>query len=263
MSSEKPVAHTRETRQQTVVDYVFRQGSASINSLVDLTGVSNMTVHRDVDELARRGLLRKYRGGVSAMPSTVFESNAEYRMSANAAAKRLIAVQALDHVEPGMSVLLDDSTSALALARLLHNVTPLTVATNYLAAIDELKEVDELRLICIGGDYSITHDSFLGMQSLEAIERLSVDIAFVSTSAMTSQMTFHQEPEIVMIKRAMLASARKKVLLMDSSKLERSALHRLAPLDEFDLLIIDYDIHAHLVDELRSRVRVQVAAERE
>ncbi|GAA3556450.1 DeoR/GlpR family DNA-binding transcription regulator [Amycolatopsis ultiminotia] len=259
MPSEKTVPHSRESRQQRLTDHVFHHGSATIGELVDLLNVSMMTVHRDIDELARRGLLRKYRGGVSAMPSTVFESNAEYRLNANADAKRLIAMNAVEHVEPGMSVLLDDSTSALALARLLVDVTPLTVATNYLAALDVLKGVDELRLICIGGDYSHTHDSFLGMQSIEAIERLSVDITFVSTSAMTTQMTFHQEPEIVMIKRAMLASARQKVLLMDASKMSRTALHRLTPVDEYDLLIVDQDIDPQYADELRSRVTVEIA----
>ena len=259
MSSEKPASHPRENRQQRLTEHVFKQGSATIGELVDLLGVSMMTVHRDIDELSRRGLVRKYRGGVSAMPSTVFESNAEYRMNAHVDAKRVIAMHAVEQVEPGMSVLLDDSTSALALARLLVEVTPLTVATNYLAAIDALKNVHELRLICIGGDYSPTHDSFLGMQSIESIERLSVDIAFVSTSAMTTSMSFHQEPEIVMIKRAMLASARHKVLLMDHSKMNRTALHRLAPLDDYDLLIVDEEADPHYVDELRGRVEVQVA----
>ncbi|MFE0024751.1 DeoR/GlpR family DNA-binding transcription regulator [Amycolatopsis sp. NPDC059021] len=262
MSSEKPTsgsAHSRDRRQQMLVDTIFSKGSASILELVRLSGVSHMTVHRDVDELVRKGLVRKYRGGVSAMPSTVFESNAEYRMQAHAEAKASIARRALDEVEPGMSVLLDDSTSALALAKLLGEVTPLTVATNYLGALDLLKQLDEVRLICIGGDYSSTHDSFLGMQSLEAIERLSVDVAFVSTSAMNTEQTFHQEPEIVMIKRAMLASARQKVLLMDSSKMSRAALHRLAPLSDFDLLIVDAGTDRHVLDELRNRVKVAVA----
>jgi DeoR/GlpR family transcriptional regulator of sugar metabolism len=263
MVSDKPVgggsAHSRDSRQQIVVDHVFATGSASIADLVELTGVSHMTVHRDVDELARRGLVRKYRGGVSAMPSTVFESNAEYRMNAHADAKAAIARQALEHVEPGMSIVLDDSTSALALAKLLGQVGPLAVATNYVEAIQQLKHLEDVRLICIGGDYSSTHDSFLGMQSLEAIERLSVDTAFVSTSAMTTDMTFHQEPEIVMIKRAMLASARQKVLLMDSSKLARTALHRLAPLGDFDLLVVDAGTDPAVLDELRSRTKVEVA----
>lgn len=252
-------ARQRNLRQQRIADYVIKQGSASAAELAELTGVSVMTVHRDLDELSRRGLLRKFRGGVSAQPSTVFESNAEYRLNAHVETKAAIARQALNYVEPGMSILLDDSTSALALAKLLGEVTPLTVATNYLRAIELLKDVEDLRLICIGGDYSPTHDSFLGMPCLEAVERITVDATFVSTSAMNAELTFHQEPEIVMVKRAMLASAQNRVLLMDSSKMPRTALHRLAPLTDYHRLIVDSDAPGTLVEELRSRTHVDVA----
>ncbi|HVV14638.1 DeoR/GlpR family DNA-binding transcription regulator [Amycolatopsis sp.] len=251
-------ARSRTIRQQRIADYVIGKGSASAAELAELTGVSVMTVHRDVDELARRGLLRKFRGGVSALPSTVFESNAEYRLNAHVEAKAAIARQALTHVEPGMSILLDDSSSALELAKLLPAATPLTVATNYPRTIEALKNVDDLRLICIGGDYSPTHDSYLGMPCLEAVERLTVDATFVSTSAMNAEMTFHQEPDIVMVKRAMLASAGKRVLLMDSSKMPRTALHRLAPVTDYHQLVIDSGAPEKLVEELRNRTAVDV-----
>lgn len=262
MSSEASSgsARSRSTRQQRITDYVIENGSASAAELVELTGVSHMTVHRDLDELARRGLLRKFRGGVSAQPSTVFESNAEYRLGAHVDEKSAIAAQTLRYIEPGMSLLLDDSTSALHLARLLPEFGALTVATNYLRTIDELKGTDDLRLICIGGDYSPTHDSFLGMPCLEAIERLTVDVAVVSTAAMNTEMTFHQEPELVMVKRAMLASADTKMLLMDSSKMPRSALHRLAPLDDYDRLIVDSATPDTLIQEFRNRTEVDIAS---
>lgn len=260
MSSETSgSARSRQARQQRITDFVIDHGQAQLADLVRLTGVSHMTVHRDVDELARRGVLRKFRGGVSALPSTVFESNAEYRLSAHVEAKAAIAKRALRLVEPGMSVLLDDSTTALALARLLPEAVPLTVATNYLRAVDVLKDVDDIRLICLGGDYSRTHDAFVGMPCLEAVERITVDVAFVSTSAMNVGMTFHQEPEIVMVKRAMLASAVSKVLLMDSSKMPRAALHRLAPLSDYDRLVVDEGVSDGLVKELREHTTVDVA----
>ncbi|WP_197318652.1 DeoR/GlpR family DNA-binding transcription regulator [Saccharomonospora sp. NB11] len=260
MSSETSgTTRSRQARQQLIADFVIDHGTAALADLVELTGVSHMTVHRDIDDLARRGVLRKFRGGVSALPSTVFESNAEYRLGAHVEEKAAIARRAVTLVEPGMSIMLDDSTTALALARLLREHAPLTVATNYLRTVDVLKDVDDIRLICIGGDYSRTHDSFLGMPCLEMVERITVDVAFVSTSAMNASMTFHQEPEVVLVKRAMLASAETKVLLMDSSKMPRSALHRLAPVTDYDRLIVDAGVDESLVKELRERIPVDVA----
>ena len=252
--------HARTSRQQRIVDHVLAAGSASAAELVDLTGVSLMTVHRDVDDLARRGLVRKYRGGVSAQPTSVFEAHSEYRRTVHRAEKARIADAALAMVEPGSSIMVDDSTTALALVERLEDVGPLTVVTNYLPALEILKMIPEVRLIALGGDYSRTHDSFGGIAAMESVTRMSVDAAFVSTSSMTGSMTYHQEQDIVLVKRAMLDAAARSVLLMDSSKIPRRALHQLRPLDAFDALVVDDGVGEELVVEMREHVEVTVAA---
>ncbi|GAA4789585.1 DeoR/GlpR family DNA-binding transcription regulator [Actinomycetospora chlora] len=252
-------ARTRAARQQRIVEHVLAQHSASAAELVELTGVSLMTVHRDVDELARRGLVRKFRGGVSAQPTSVFESHSEYRRTVRLAEKNAIAAAALAMVEPGSSIMVDDSTTALALVRRLEEVGPLTVVTNYLPALEMLKEMSEVRLIALGGEHSRTHDSFNGIACMESIAAMSVDAAFVSTSSMTGSMTYHQEQEVVLVKRAMLESAARTVLLMDGSKAPRRALHQLLPLDRFDDLVVDEQMAEPLVVEMREHVRVTVA----
>lgn len=260
MSTRRGDARPQEARQQAIAEFVAKQGSATAIELAELTGVSVMTVHRDLDELARRGLLRKFRGGVSAQPSTVFESDAEYRLNARIDQKRAIAARAAAYVEPGGSVMLDDSTTALQLTAELEQLAPLTVVTNYRRTIDEVCAMKDVRLIALGGDYSRTHDSFNGLPCTEAIASVSVDTAFISTSAMTAAMTYHQEQEIVVVKRAMLAAAHTRVLLMDSSKMPRTALHHLAPVESYDRLIVDDGIGADLLEELRDRVEVDVVA---
>lgn len=251
--------HARTKRQQQIVDHVMARGSASAAELVELFGVSLMTVHRDVDELARRGLVRKYRGGVSAQPTSVFEAHSEYRRSVRRAEKAAIARAALPMVEPGSSIMVDDSTTALALVELLGEVGPLTVVTNYRPALDLLREMPEVRLIALGGEYSRTHDSFNGIACLESIAAMSVEAAFVSTSSMTGSMTYHQEQEIVLVKRAMLDAAARSVLLMDHAKSPRRALHQLRPLSAFDALVVDDATDPDRLGEMREHVAVTVA----
>ncbi|WP_406134710.1 DeoR/GlpR family DNA-binding transcription regulator [Streptomyces sp. NBC_01089] len=249
-----------QARRQIITEHVLASGTASGAELAELTGVSLMTVHRDLDELARRGVLRRFRGGVSALPSTVFESNLDYRLGVNTTEKEAIAKAAAELVEPGMSVLLDDSTTALALAALLVELEPLTVVTNARRVIDLFAGRDGIRLISLGGEYSHPHDSFLGVACLEAVEALSVDMVLVSTSAMDARMTYHQEQDVVLVKRAMLASGTRKVLLMDRTKLARTALHRLGPVEDFDHLVVDDRVDAELLAALRERTDVRVAA---
>lgn len=249
---------TRQKRQQQIIDHVLAKGDASAAELSELTGVSLMTVHRDIAELADRGILRKYHGGVSAQPSTVFESSSDFRLHAHTTAKNALAVGAMSFIAPGMSLMLDDSTTALALAKLLPQVGPLTVVTNYRLITEELRGAENIRLICIGGEYSRTHDSWIGLPALEMINGFSVDVTLLSTSAMTATMTYHQEQEIVAVKRAMREAGALSVLLMDDSKVGRSALHRLAGVDSFDHVLLTAPVEAELLAAMRKLTDVRV-----
>ncbi|MGW6454794.1 DeoR/GlpR family DNA-binding transcription regulator [Streptomyces sp. NPDC055078] len=248
-----------EARRRLIADHVVEHGTATGADLAQLTGVSLMTVHRDLDDLARRGVLRRFRGGASALPSTVFESNLDYRLGVNTAEKKAIARTAAELVEPGMSVMLDDSTTVLALAGLLVDMAPLTVVTNARRVVDVFTDREGVRLIALGGEYSRTHDSFLGVPCVEAIEALSVDLVVVSTSALDARMAYHQEQDVVLVKRAMLTSGAGKVMLMDHTKLARTALHRVGPVNGLDHLIVDDGVEPELLGRLREQTRVSVA----
>lgn len=260
-SLERPAGQSsRVARQDRIAEHVLREGSATAAQLAELFGVSLMTVHRDLDELEHQGVVRKFRGGVSAQPSSVFESNVAYRLRTARAEKEAIARFARTLVEPGMAVMLDDSTTTLEVARLLPDVTPLTVITNFLEVIRMASQWSDVRLISLGGEYYPTHDSFLGVPCIEAIESLRADVLFTSTSAASAGDAYHQEQEIVLVKRAMMRSAHRKVLLMDHTKLGGTALHRLAPLTDFDDVVVDSGAPGEIVRDLRDRgVAVRVA----
>jgi DeoR/GlpR family transcriptional regulator of sugar metabolism len=226
-------------RRRELSDHVLAEGSVSAADLAERFGVSLMTIYRDIDELEREGILRKFRGGVTVQPSGVFESNVAFRKKTMRTEKEAVAAKAATLVEPGMSVMIDDSTTALELARLLPGIDPLTVVTNFLEALNLLADERGLHLMALGGDYDRLHDSFLGVPCVEAVEALRVDLCFVSTSSVLGRYAFHQEQRIVAVKRAMLKAANRSVLMIDHSKLGRTALHRLAPLSTFDLVLVD------------------------
>lgn len=226
-------------RRARVADHILQHGSAPAAELAEVFDVSVMTVHRDLDELERQGVVRKHRGGASAQPTSVFESNVGYRLRTEQAAKNTLAAYARTLVEPGMSVMLDDSTTTLALAPLVADAAPLTVATNFLHTIKLLSAVPGIRLLALGGEYHPNHDSFLGVPCIDAVEALHTDLLVASTSAVSPSHAFHQEQEIVLVKRAMMRAASRKVLLLDHGKINRTALHRLAPLTDFDLVVVD------------------------
>jgi DeoR/GlpR family transcriptional regulator of sugar metabolism len=261
--TQKPRERKTEARQRLITDSVVARGSCSAQELAAEFGVSIMTIHRDLDQLERRGIVRKFHGGVTAQPSGVFESQLSYRMMSKAPEKMAIAQAALRYVEPGMSVMLDDSTTILHMIPGLAERTPLHVATTFLAGLRRLADIAadaDLTVIGLGGVYDLPHDSFVGMQCIEQIAGIRADALFMSTSAVSAAEAFHQEERIVALKRAMVNAATKRYLLVDHTKLNRVALHRIAPLVDFDLIITDAGVDPELLAAWdASGVRYEVA----
>ena len=160
--SELPLAAPRDRREQ-IRARVVDQGFVRIEDLAEAFGVSLMTIHRDLDALQTQGWLRKVRGGATAQPSSHHHGDVRHRAATMVQAKQEIAESALELVEPGQSIMLDDSTTALAVARLLPGRSPLTVITNFLTNINLLASEPGVDLIALGGAYYPAYDAFLGL----------------------------------------------------------------------------------------------------
>ncbi|TXI02883.1 MAG: DeoR/GlpR transcriptional regulator [Rhizobium sp.] len=253
--------HSRQlARRQMIAEAVMAEGSMRIEDLTDRFGISLMTAHRDVDELVSRGLFRKTRGIVSAAATSLIESSDVYRANRQASEKKMIAAAAMQFIEPGQAIFLDDSTTVLQMATQLRTKVPLTAITNSLTLMNVLKDVHDVTLLALGGQYYNWCNAFMGRMTINEINRLRADVAFISMSAIIDDVVFHQSPEIVDIKRAMFESAAKRVLLTDHTKFERRALHSFAHLSEFDVVIVDDKTSAAHLERMRSKnINVVVA----
>ena len=223
-----------EDRRQEIIEVLVQEGSASLDALSQRFGVSKMTIHRDLDDLEAAGLLRKVRGGATIEASSQFESDFRYRERRAVEEKRRIARAAADYVEPGMSVMVDDGSTSQLLAPHLAECRPLTVITNNLSVIEQLSGESGVTLIALGGTYSKKFNGFFGIVTEDNLAGLRADMAFVSSSAIDGLSAFHQDQEVVQVKRQMIRSASRRYLLADHAKFGRTALHFLADLDAFD-----------------------------
>jgi DeoR/GlpR family transcriptional regulator of sugar metabolism len=247
-------------RQRAISEAVMAEGAVRIEQLAERFGISLMTVHRDLDELESRGLLRKSRGVATAQASSLVESSDVYRAGQQLDAKRALAATALEHIETGQSVFLDDSTTVLQLAKLLPQKAPLTIITNVLTVMNELHGVRGISLVSLGGNYYNWCSAFMGRMTNDAITKLRADVFVMSTAAITDDTCFFQTPETVDTKRAMFDSAAVRILLTDHTKFDKRALHALAPLRDFDVVIVDAGTDSATIARLRSQgIHVEVA----
>ncbi|SFA56555.1 transcriptional regulator, DeoR family [Paracoccus halophilus] len=229
----------REERRQAIMDLLVEARAVDLDALADRFGVSKMTIHRDLDDLEQAGFLRKVRGGATIEAGTRFESDFRIRALQDGDAKGRMARAALELVEPGMTVMINDGSMAALLGASLTEKAPLTVITNNAAVIDRLKDAPRITLIALGGIYNAKFNGFFGVVTEHALSRLRADLAFVSTPALAGIQAFHMDDAVVRAKRAMMRAAERNVLLVNHQRFGRSALHVLADLAEFDAIITD------------------------
>lgn len=240
-----------EGRRKALLDYLLPVGSAQVDELANHFGVSRMTVHRDLKILEEQGILRRVHGGVTVRSSNLADSTILYRSRLADAEKDALARAAVELVEPGQAVMLDDSTTAVHVASHIVSRKPLTVISSSLSVIDKLKEAHGIETICLGGHYDPRFNAFFGYFCEQAISSLRANILFMSTSTVLGATAYHQQEEVVKTKRALMNAADRKVLLIDSSKFGKTALIRLAALTEFDQVITDSGIAPEEADALR------------
>jgi DeoR/GlpR family transcriptional regulator of sugar metabolism len=242
----------QQIRHRAIIEAVVSEGSVRIESLAERFDISVMTVHRDLDELEARGLLRKARGQATALSTSIVESSDVYRLAQQATEKAAIARTALELVEPGQSLMMDDSTTVLQMAQLLEEKLPLTVVTNSLRLMNQLAGGRGISLVALGGTYFNGLSAFMGRTTTESISRLRADTFLMSTASVVDGMCFHQSEETVAVKSAMFEAAEKRVLLVDSTKFERRAMHAVVALEQFDHVVVDSGVPQRTLEELQS-----------
>ena len=239
-------------------------GQISYREFVDFAkgsgGMSHTERREDLDELASLGLLRKSRGVATAMATPLVESSAVYRSNRQSEEKEAIALAAMDFIDPGQAIMLDDSTTVMHMVPHLVAKRPLTVITNTLTIMEELRGANDITMLGLGGQYYNWCSAFMGRMTTSAIEAMRADVFLMSTAAVSDDIAFHQSLETVDVKGAMFEVASRRILLVDHTKFEKRALHALFPLRRFDAVIVDAAMPKSEVDRLRdSGVNIVVA----
>jgi DeoR/GlpR family transcriptional regulator of sugar metabolism len=241
-------------RREAIVRLLLERESVTVRELTERFQVSTMTAHRDLDALAERGVLRKVRGGATAQPTALYESSLTFRLSENRDAKDQIARVAASRVQPGSSLVLDDSTTGLAMLPYLAEIPELTIVTTFVSIVDEVAHMTDtaLKVIGIGGAYDPKYHAFGGELAAQALRNLRVDQCFLACLVDVKRGAFHRESPQAALKRTMMEIADSSTLLADASKFSKRGMHRIATFDEFDRAVVDDTTDPESIAALRS-----------
>jgi DeoR/GlpR family transcriptional regulator of sugar metabolism len=242
---------SKVARLHHITETVRQQGFVAVDALAETLGVSRMTVHRDLDDLERARVLRKVRGGASVERTTTYESDFDHRANARLEEKETIAAAAAALANDGDVVVVDDSSTTTHVIQHLRKLEGITVVSNSLPVIDEVTREPGLNLIALGGQFRPRYQCFLGLLCERSLADLYADILFASSSAILGTDVFHQDEPVVKAKQAMMRASRRRVLLVDHTKLGRGALHRVGSVADFTDVVVDEHSDPVLLDAIR------------
>lgn len=247
-------------RHSQIISLVDEKRSASVTELAQQFQVTVQTIRRDLEELESQGLLVRRHGGAVSVHSLRADPPLSDRQIALVEEKTAIARAALSEIKPGDAILLDSSSTAWQLAKVLPDVQ-LTVITHAIKVVLELTNRRNTHVICIGGTLSPASLAFVGPMSERSVGEYYADKLFLSCTGidLLHGATVASEWQAT-LDAAMMRSAKFRCLLVDHSKFDSRAMIRFAKLEEFDLVITDAKIDKRTLAQLRKLVpRVIVA----
>ncbi len=240
-------------RQERVRALLEERGSVRVDELARELGVSAATVRRDLHDLEQRGQGRRVHGGAMAIGGRLDEPHFDDKTGMATEAKQRIAAEALRRIQPDESIYLDGGSTVLSLARLLTEMTELTVVTNSLRVAGALSGRGP-RLIVVGGELRRRSQTFVGPLTRAVIDGLHVDKAFMGTIglSLTEGLTT-TDPAEAMTKQWVVAHSGQVILLADSGKVGKVAFARAGAVEDLDLLITDRSADKAFVRQVRKR----------
>jgi DeoR/GlpR family transcriptional regulator of sugar metabolism len=253
-----------QQRQSAILELIRRHGGARVSQLVVQFGVSDMTIRRDLEALADRGLVDKVHGGATiAGPGSTEEPGFDAKSVRQRAEKSAIAARAALLVEPGTAVALSAGTTTAALAALLVDVPGLTVVTNSIPVADTLYHPGRPdQTVVLTGGIRTPSDALAGPVAEAAVAALNFDVLFLGVHGMSPRTGF-TTPNLMEAgtNRLLVAAARRLVVLADHTKWETVGIATIAPLENADVLVTDAGLPADARTQLSARVGQLIVVE--
>ncbi|MFJ7593457.1 DeoR/GlpR family DNA-binding transcription regulator [Streptomyces sp. NPDC097617] len=233
-------------RRALILDIVRRDGAVRVADLVEQLGVSDMTIRRDLDVLARSGSLSKVHGGaISSSVTTGDEPSFESKAALESRAKAAIAEVAVALVKPRSVVAISGGTTSYAVATRLREVPGLSVVTNSLPVAEVLRRTGAERgtadhTLLLTGGTPTKSASLVGPLADQAIRSLQVDLLIIGAYGV-SERAGATTPNLAeaQTNRALIASANRVAVVADHTKWGVVGLSQFVSLSEIDYFVTD------------------------
>lgn len=236
----------KNERHEQITQLIGKKKSMTVTELAEVLYVSEATVRRDLRELERAGAIGRSHGGAFLIQGTGADNPGVIREKQNIHKKRQIAEIAKAFIVPDSTLFLDSSSSAGQVLSLIQNVQGVTVITNGIRNCIKAMEHSGARVLLCGGEATSSSDAVIGPEATRFLSNYRADLCIISCGGISADGVTEASPYQAEVKRLMIEGAKKRLLLVDSTKADKTCMCRIAGFDSFDALITDKNLPREL-----------------
>ena len=228
-------------RHDEILKLISRLRSVSVQDLTGRTGVSEVTIRKDLTTLEEMGFVVRTHGGAQLAEDISARRDLEARSSEHVSEKRQIAAAAAGLISDGDTVFIDSGSTCGLLAREIVSMS-LRVVTNSLSVMNALADAGGISLCSVGGSYRHEAGSFLGPLALENIRGFQIETCFIGATGISGRGVFSSGNILEsQLKAQILQSSERRVVLADTSKFNSTAFSIFARTGEVDVIVAEHD----------------------
>ena len=226
-------------RRRKIMELLNQHQKVYVQNLSQLFEVTDETIRRDLEKLEQQNLVKRCYGGAVLNDHTSQDISFLKRIDINDANKKYIAKKAESLINDGDTMMVDSSTTCLALLRLLKDKKNLTIITNSIILVNEFVNAG-YNMISTGGNLRAYSYALTGKAACDTLKNYYVDMAIISCKAIDRDKGLMEsnEPESI-IKKQMIKQAQRCIVLADSSKFDKAAFAYTCGLDKIDCIVTD------------------------
>ena len=242
-----------EERREKIRKLVKSKGKILVKDLSLEFNVSEVTIRQDLTKLEKMGILVRTYGGAIEKNNSTQDTPLSERIEKRLPQKIAIAREAYKYISDNDSIILDGGSTVLELGRLIRHSENLHISAvvNFIPLITLLQDKTDINLTLLGGTYFSRLFCSLGPIANQNMNSMFVDKAFISTTAFSVEQglscTSIQEADL---RKTMISRASMKILLADSSKINKCSFISSGSLDQINVLITDWEISKTDIKEI-------------
>ncbi|MGL5435179.1 MAG: DeoR/GlpR family DNA-binding transcription regulator [Lachnospiraceae bacterium] len=245
-----------ETRLEYILACLEKNGRVKGTDLSRELNCSEVTIRSDIQKLEERGLVRRIRGGAVKKEEQLLIPFTSGNIEKKKDEKIRIAARAYQYIDDQDTIILDDASVNYYLAQKIKEDSSkyLIVITNSLICAGILASAEHVELFVVGGQIGGRLAAAMGDVAVNTLANFRASKAFISAHGInfSAGVTSIGSPQM-QVKKAVLESADKVFLLVDSSKFGGGYILVVCPLDRIDRIITDDGIRAEDFEEAKAQ----------